>query len=424
MKNINESNYFVIKRLDQEKKADSFSNIYNLKALDTIKEVKTQSDNTIGQYCQSIIKREDAEKIRYGEKAIIILAIKKAILSSNFSYKWCLKYVKNKFLIIHLYYLIYTLICIIIILFFRRKIDLSSILNKKDSFVVSNTTVNFNDSINTNYTNDFINNSYYSNETNLVEENNEVSKFNLLISPIFNLILMIPIWIIFFFKFIPQRDKINEIIYKFTRYLLVCESFENKKYYYHLMDDYSILVTKKDYFINNKESSEINEKLSPEKNIFSYCINYIYDYLLEVNNKSIYYKLLSDDDKIYIMLLRDFIEALIEKQSKGLYKRIMISSYILLYSTYFYNKTIFEYINVPMSGMTLISFLVEYFINEYYYNLNEKKLDIIIGAFNDTFLEKKKFFYRRDKLIMFLTLKDNNYDKSQVIKAIEKIIDS
>ena len=77
-----------------------------------------------------------------------------------------------------------------------------------------------------------------------------------------------------------------------------------------------------------------------------------------------------------------------------------------------------------MSGMTLISFLVEYFINEYYYNLNEKKLDIIIGAFNDTFLEKKKFFYRRDKLIMFLTLKDNNYDKSQVIKAIEKIIDS
>ena len=190
------------------------------------------------------------------------------------------------------------------------------------------------------------------------------------------------------------------------------------------MDDYSILVTKKDYFINNKESSEINEKLSPEKNIFSYCINYIYDYLLEVNNKSIYYKLLSDDDKIYIMLLRDFIEALIEKQSKGLYKRIMISSYILLQSTYFYNKTIFEYINVPMSGMTLISFLVEYFINEYYYNLNEKKLDIIIGAFNDTFLEKKKFFYRRDKLIMFLTLKDNNYDKSQVIKAIEKIIDS
>ena len=422
MKNINESNYFVIKRLDQEKKADSSSKVYNLKVLDTVKEVKTQNDNTIGQYCQSIIKKEDAEKIRYGEKVIILQAIKKAILSSNFSYKWRLKNV-NKLLIIQLCTLIFTLICVITTLFFRKKTDLSSIINKEDSFVVSNTTVNFSDSINTNYTNDFINNSYYSNETNLDEENNEVGKYNLLISPVYNLILMILIWIIFFFKFIPQRDKINEIIYKFTRYLLVCESFENKKYYYHLMDDYSILVTKKDYFINNKESSEINEKLSPEKNIFSYCINYINDYLLEGNNKSIYYKLLSDEDKIYIILLREFIEA-IEKQSEGLYKRIMISSYILLFSTYFYNKTIFEYINVLMSGMTLISFLLEYFINEYYNNSNEKKLDIIIEAFNDAFLEKKKFFYRRGKLIMLLTLKNNNYEKSQVIKAIEKIIDS
>ncbi len=423
MKNKNKSNYFIIERLDREEKADSFSNIYNLKALDTIKEVKPQNDSESEKYCHSIIKSEDAEKIRYGEKMIIIQAIKKAILSSNFCYNWGLK--------LHRYYLIFSQLMSlisamirIIIFLYRRRNTLSSIINKNDSFVSSNTTLNFNDSINNN-TNEFINNSYHSNETNLnLEEKIELfSKFSYFISPLFNNILMIPIWIIFFFKFIPQRDKINEIIYKFTRYLLVCESFENKKYYYHLMDDYSILVTKKDYFINNKESSEINEKLSPEKNIFSYCINYIYDYLLEGNNKSIYYKLLSDEDKIYIILLREFIEA-IEKKSEGLYKRIMISSYILLFSTYFYNKTIFEYINVLMNGMTLISFLLEYFINEYYNNSNEKKLDIIIEAFNDAFLEKKKFFYRRGKLIMFLTLKNNNYDKSQVIKAIEKIIDS
>ena len=422
MKNINESNYFVIKRLDQEKKADSFSNIYNLKALDTIKEVKTQSDNTIGQYCQSIIKREDAEKIRYGEKMIIIQAIKKAILSSNFCYNWGLKAHRYYLLFIQLMNLISAMITIIVFLYQRRN-TLSSTINKNDSFVSSNNNLNFNDSINNN-TNEFINNSYHSNETNLEEKIELFSRFSYFISPFFNNFLMIPIWIIFFFKFIPQRDKINEIIYKFTRYLLVCESFENKKYYYHLMDDYSILVTKKDYFINNIESSEINEKLSPEKNIFLYCINYINDYIIEGYNESIYYDLLPKVDKECIMLLREFIKVNIKEKSKRMIKRILVPAIILLYSTYFYNRTIFKYANILMSGLEYIKIIIEYFCDEYYYNLNEKKLDIIIGAFNDTFLEKKKFFYRRDKLIMFLTLKDNNYDKSQVIKAIEKIIDS
>ena len=234
---------------------------------------------------------------------------------------------------------------------------------------------------------------------------------------------MILIWIIFFFKFIPQRDKINEIIYKFTRYLLVCESFENKKYYYHLMDDYSILVTKKDYFINNIDSSEINEKLSPEKNIFLYCINYINDYILEGYKQSIYYDLLPKIDKESIMLLREFIKVNIKEKSKRMIKRILVPAIILLYSTYFYNRTIFKYANILMSGLEYIKIIIEYFCDEYY-DSNDKKLDLFIDIYNDNFLSKKKFIYRKGKLIMFLTLKDNNYDKNQVIKAIEKIINS
>ena len=423
MKNKNKSNYFIIERLDREEKADSFSNIYNLKALDTIKEVKPQNDSESEKYCHSIIKSEDAEKIRYGEKMIIIQAIKKAILSSNFCYNWGLKAHRYYLIFSQLMSLISAMIRIIIFLY-RRRNTLNSIINKNDSFVSSNTTLNFNDSINNN-TNEFINNSYHSNETNLnLEEKIELfSKFSYFISPLFNSILMIPIWIIFFFKFIPQRDKINEIIYKFTRYLLVCESFENKKYYYHLMDDYSILVTKKDYFINNIDSSEINEKLSPEKNIFLYCINYINDYILEGYKQSIYYDLLPKIDKESIMLLREFIKVNIKEKSKRMIKRILVPAIILLYSTYFYNRTIFKYANILMSGLEYIKIIIEYFCDEYY-DSNDKKLDLFIDIYNDNFLSKKKFIYRKGKLIMFLTLKDNNYDKNQVIKAIEKIINS
>ena len=423
MKNKNKSNYFIIERLDREEKADSFSNIYNLKALDTIKEVKPQNDSESEKYCHSIIKSEDAEKIRYGEKMIIIQAIKKAILSSNFCYNWGLKAHRYYLIFSQLMSLISAMIRIIIFLY-RRRNTLSSIINKNDSFVSSNTTLNFNDSINNN-TNEFINNSYHSNETNLnLEEKIELfSKFSYFISPLFNNILMIPIWIIYFFKFIPQRDKINEIIYKFTRYLLVCESFENKKYYYHLMDDYSILVTKKDYFINNIDSSEINEKLSPEKNIFLYCINYINDYILEGYKQSIYYDLLPKIDKESIMLLREFIKVNIKEKSKRMIKRILVPAIILLYSTYFYNRTIFKYANILMSGLEYIKIIIEYFCDEYY-DSNDKKLDLFIDIYNDNFLSKKKFIYRKGKLIMFLTLKDNNYDKNQVIKAIEKIINS
>lgn len=419
MKKNNDSNYFFIERLDQEVKADSLSNIYNLKVLE--KETKTQNDNKKEKNCQSLIKSEDADKLRYGEKLIIIQAIKKAILSSNFSYKWSLRDYRYDLIIFQIINLIYAMIIIIIILY-QRKNTLNSIINKNESFAVSNTTFNFNDSIN-DYTNEFINNSYHLNETNSDEVREIYSRLSSIISPFFNFFLLIIIWIIFLFKFIPQRNKINEIIYKFTKYLLVCESYDNKNYYYYLLDDYSILVTKKDYFISNKDTSEINEKLSPEKNIFSYCINYINDYLLQGDNKSIYYKLLSNFDKASVKLLREFMKEHIEEKSERMIKRILVPATILLYSTFFYNRTIFKYINIPISGLSLIKILLEYFCNEYY-NSNDKKLDLFIDIYNDTLIQKKKFIYRRNKLIMLLTLKVSNYNKKQVIKAIEKIIDS
>lgn len=416
MKNKTESNYFIIERLDKDKKADSLSTIYNLEPLNIIKEVKPKND------CQSIIKMEDAEKIIYGEKAIIIQTIKKAILSSNFSYKWNLISTKYFLLIIQFTYII--ILIIYNIFFLYQSINTSSsIINKVDSFVVSNTTLNFNHSIN-NYTNEFKNNSIYSNETNSNEEKEISSNYNIFINPIFNLLLMIPIWIIYFFKFIPQRDEINEIMYKFTKYLLICESFKNKKYYYHLRDDYSILITKKDYFISNIDSSKFNERFDPEKNIFLYSINYIYDYRIEDIIESIYYNLISNQDKITIIIFKEFIETLL-RQNKTILKKFIISLLIIYVSSFFYNKTLFYYISIFNGQMTIISFLVEYFCNEYYNKLNEEKLDLFINIYNNEYLlKKRKFIYRRNKLIMFLTLKDNISDKNQIIKSIEKIINS
>ena len=414
MKNKNESNFFVIERLDKEEKADSISKIYNLEPLNIIKETMTQND------CKSIIKIEDAEKIRYGEKAVIIQAIKKAILSSNLSYNWYVISKKYYLLTITIIHLI-SLISYIIIYLYQRNNTSSSILNKNDLFTVSNTTFNFNNSIN-NYTNEFIDNSYYLNETNSEEDKEILWKYYFLASPIINLLLMILISIIVFFKFIPQKDETNEIIYKFTRYLLICESFKNKNYYYHLMDDYSILVIKKGYFINNKSSSDINEKLDPEKNIFLYCINYIYDYLIEDKNNYFYPNLMTKEDLISFIILKEFIDKLLERNEK-IFQRIMISILVLLNSTFFYNKTLFSYISVLMGGMTMISYLIKYFYNEYY-NSIEKSLDLLINLYNEYLLPRRKYIYRKNKLIMFLTLKDNTYDKKQVIKAIEKIINS
>ena len=47
-----------------------------------------------------------------------------------------------------------------------------------------------------------------------------------------------------------------------------------------------------------------------------------------------------------------------------------------------------------------------------------------IDRYNEILIQKKRFIYRKNKLLMYLALKDNNYTKSQIINFIEKIINS
>jgi hypothetical protein len=267
------------------------------------------------------------------------------------------------------------------------------------------------------------NNSFFSNIANIYKEKDKINEIELIMGSLFNHILLIPIWIIFFLKYIPQRNEINQIIYKVTRYILICESFENKNFYYYLLKDYSILVTKKDFYFNKLSSPGIEDNLHPEKSIFLYCINYINDSLIKNNIKSNYYQLMTREDRIDINVLIKLIEIDSDEKYKKLLKKILIPILFFFLITFYYSRASFQYIHFSISGVIIILFLANFLISEYS-KISEKKLDLLIDIYNTVLLKKKRFIYRRNKLIMYFVLKDNIYDKNQIINAIEKIIDS
>ena len=420
MKKKNEFDFFIIKRLDQLEKSNSLSNIYNLSTLNKVKEVKPKKNNKIQNLFQNIIKSEDSEKISYDNKMIIIQALKKSILSSNLSFKWSLISFRNHLISVHFNMVISALISIAYCIY-AKKYNLSENLNTNNSFVVSNTSFHVNNSIN--FSNELNNNSIFSNITNIFKEKDKINEIELIMGSLFNHILLIPIWIIFFLKYIPQRNEINQIIYKVTRYILICESFENKNFYYYLLKDYSILVTKKDFYFNNLSSPEIEDNLHPEKNIFLYCINYINDSLIKNNIKSNYYQLMTREDRVDINVLIKLIEVYSDEKYKKLFKKILIPIIFFFLITFYYSRASLQYIHFSISGIILILFLANFLCSEYS-KISEKNLDLLIDIYNNVLLERKRFIYRRNKLIMYFVLKDKINDKNQIINAIEKIIDS
>ena len=421
----NGKNYFIIERIDNEGESNNLKNIYDLSVLNRVKEIKLNTKNKN--------KIKNLKKISQNQKERIIQVVKKAILSANLTYKRKTENFKNILIIFHLLILVSALASnfkdqkrdSLLSIYFNHFLS-----NKNSEYNISQS---LNGSIN-NFTNDtekFLTNSSNYNSTNIKEKQN-IRKL-ILMSTLLNEIVLIPILLVFFYRYIPKWEKINDIIYKITNYLLYCESLNKGKYYYQLMKNYSILVVKKKYFSKYKKLPEelkaqhispintIKNRFKMKKNIFSYCINIINDFTLDDLAIINYQKLISNEDLADINILIKYIENSLHEKLKKYTKRILIPiSLLILISLY---KSKYWAMNHFFSSLIFFSILIMgKIIFKEYYNSYKKSIDKFIDNFNVLLIQKNKFIYRKDRLIMFFALKSNKYTKKEIINAIKKII--
>ena len=274
-----------------------------------------------------------------------------------------------------------------------------------------------------NITNISDNNLYFINKTSDLNNKRKINiSFALIL--IIKQISIIPIWFIFKFKYIPKWNKANDILHKFTSYLLLCESYKSKYYFYYLMKDFSILVTTKQYYYEHKElfpfSSPKYEYIY-EKNIILYSINIISDFILEQPTSFNYYELISIDDYANIKLLNKYVENNLKEKLKNFNRKILSPVMIGLLIAILYSKPSLVYTICSITLLFLI-FLISGYIFKEYIKIYKLNIDSFIDSFNDLLLKKNRFIYRKNKLMMYLALKENNYTKDQIINLVGKIV--
>ena len=418
MENEKHMNYFIIERKKLKEEPDYLTNIYDLSILNNIKEKKPYTRNKVKKYFQNIVKTDNTKKINLEKKTQILKVVKKVILSSNTIRKPNYITLKKICLFAQLFY-------------FILAITLKSRIDKENIFLnllINDKNIPFNVSKNytntTNITNDDGILSYIFNNTFFDFLINN-TKFNNIYNFAKNIkeMIIILVWLFYLYKIIPNWDKINDALYKITSYLVSCESNENNNYFYYLLKDFSILVTKKQYYYKNKNLLPIlppKNGYLPDNNIFLYCINIINNFigLKSITIKN--HKLISNEDYNDIKVLTLFIEKIFKEELKIYIYKIMkplIISFII--NIIFYNP---EY-ELILYFLMFILIIVSEFIFIEYIQANELIIDEFIDIYNDSLIKKNRFIYRKNKLIMYFALKNNNYTKKQIIKLIERIID-
>ena len=421
-------NYFYIERLDKESESDNLKNIYDLSVLDRVKEVK------INKKSNKIIKK--SKNISQDDKERIIQVVKKTILSANLTYKWKLETFKGLLIFVHLFIF---LSGITSKLKHPQRESLLSIYfhhlypQAKIEYNISN---NMNETIN-NFT---INNDTNNNSTNYTDynqtdiNNNKYSKKFIIFDSLFNQILLIPLWLILFHRYIPKWEKVNNILYKITDHLLYCESLSNKKYFFHLMKNYSIFVVRKKYLYKYKKFHDDikNQKLflldnhhnhvRVKKNMFLYCINIINDFVLEDFAIINYHQLISNEDANDINILIKYMETSLHEKLKKFIKKILLPiSFLIVISIVYNNKTSNIYFILSTLFIFVNLLIGQYILKEYYKSYKEN-IDKFIDNFNVILMQKNRFIYRKDKLIMYFALRNSNYSKNEIINTIKKII--
>ena len=411
-------NYFIIEKLKLKEEPDYLTNIYDLSILNNIKEKKPYTRNKVKKYFQNIVKTDNTKKINLEKKTQILKVVKKVILSSNTIRKPNYITLKKICLFAQLFYFILAITL-------KSRIDKENIIL---NLLINDKNIPFNVSKNytntTNITNDDGILSYIFNNTFFDFLINN-TKFNNIYNFAKNIkeMIIILVWLFYLYKIIPNWDKINDALYKITSYLVSCESNENNNYFYYLLKDFSILVTKKQYYYKNKNLLSIlppKNGYLPNNNIFLYCINIINNFigLKSITIKN--HKLISNEDYNDIKVLTLFIEKIFKEELKIYIYKIMkplIISFII--NIIIYNP---EY-ELILYFLMFILIIVSEFIFLEFIQANELIIDEFIDIYNDSLIKKNRFIYRKNKLIMYFALKNNNYTKKQIIKLIERIID-
>ena len=418
-------NYFIIERLDKSEESDCIKKIYDLSILDKVKENKYNKKDKI----------KYSKKISQYQKARIIQVIKKAILSTNLNYKWKLETFKQILVFFHIFIFI-SGIATSLKEPNKQTLSIFSIYFnniKANSKIKYNITKNYNESINNNYTNDsyiYPNINDYNQTNSNYQRNN---KYIMIFATILNQLMLIPIWLAFYYRYIPKCEKVDNLLFKLTKYMLLCESLNKGKYSYHLMKNYSILVTKKrffnkykklpDEFKNKKILPLPNNKneIIPENNIFLYCISIINDFVMEEFAIINYQQLISNEDKTDINILIKYIESNIHEKIKRFTKKIIIPSLFLILISIYYSQNSNIYFSLYSIFIFMNLLIGQYLFKEYYkaYKLN---IDNFIDNFNLILMEKNRFIYRKNRLIIYFALKNKKYTKNEIINAIKKII--
>lgn len=420
MKKGKELNFFFSIRLDQEEESASLSGIYDLSMLNKVKEVIPPKKGKIGKYFENIFKKNDSIKLDQDKKIQVIQVVKKAILSANLKHKWNQILQKKLLIVSHLFMSLTLLICLL--KYKNENKILNGNINNTNITLSINSTFNLSETMN--ITDNLLKNSYVSNETYINSQ--KFTGREILLYFLNCQIFPFLLWLIYGLILIPEMNEINDIIFKFTNYLLLSESYKNEHYFYYLMEDYSILISKKDYALKHNEKFKrklkcLNYNYIPEKNIFLYGINIIKEFsndeIYEIN----YSQLMPKDDLKDIKILINYMEHSLDIKTKLFVKRIAVPTFIFIFITIFYYRAkneVLAYIFI------LIIILIVIFIELENNRKFQKKIDYFIDNYNEILIQKKRFIYKKNNLIMYLALKDNIYSKKQIINTIEKIIKS
>ena len=414
----NRINYFIIERKDNIKESESLKNIYDLSILDKINIVNTNKKSI-----------KNIKKLGQKEKENIIRVVKKTILSTNFSYKWRLDSFKR-------FTIIFQLMTLIIVSQYRH-------YNPNKDWFLSffkdfKTEIEYNISLDSNKTFNNITNEtekYWFNiddynSTNITEiHNKSISPKYIIIVFIYNQIFALPFWFILLYVFVPKWKKLNNTLYKITKYLLDSESLKKGKYYFFLMKNYSLFLIKKRYYKKKLKFETKNQRLFSKninlkkinKNIFHYCIAIINDYIISDFININYNKLVSSADSTDINILIKYIKNFIDEVIIIYTKYVLIPIILIVYLTMYNFKNINLYFD-PSTLIIYLNWIIIICVYKRYYKYYQQDIDKFIDDYNTILIQKNRFIFRKDELILFFALKPNHYSKDEIINSIKKII--
>ena len=102
-------------------------------------------------------------------------------------------------------------------------------------------------------------------------------------------------------------------------------------------------------------------------------------------------------------------------------KGIFIPITLIVYVSMYHFKSLNLYFS-PSTLLILLNLLILTCIYKENYGTYKENIDIFIDKFNSLLIQKNRFIYRKDQLILFFVLKNNHYTKDEIINTIKKII--